>query len=48
MNSPGKMIRSRGAANGIREPGELREHALGRVWPLFLDADPAAIRGPHQ
>jgi hypothetical protein len=44
MNFSRQMIRSRGAANGIREPGELREHALGRVWPLFPDADPAAIQ----
>jgi hypothetical protein len=44
MVSSGNIVRSRGAANCIREPGGLPEYGRGRIWPSSSDADPAAIQ----
>jgi hypothetical protein len=43
MNSPGKMIRSRGAANGIGSREDMREHARPKHGHTFPNADAAAI-----
>ncbi len=43
MNSPGNMIRSRGAANGIGSREDIGEQAVAEHGLIFLDADAAAI-----
>jgi hypothetical protein len=40
----GNIVRSRGAANCIGEPGGLPEYGRGRIWPSSSDANPAAIQ----
>ena len=44
MNSPGKMIRSRGAANGIGSREDIGEQAVAEHGLIFPDADAAAIQ----